>query len=93
VTETPKQKKKSDKRIKDVQIKFFVERSTFKKLTTYCDRVKATKSDVLREYIDFLIEHPELEEYGTGKELLEKMLAALKASPAENDVHDSCTGG
>lgn len=32
---------------------------------------------LLREYISFLLEHPEL---GTGKEALEKMLAVYKAS-------------
>ena len=80
VTDTPERKKKSDKRIKDVQIKFFVERSTFEKLNTYCDRVNATKSDVLREYISFLLEHPELTEYGTDRGLLEKMLEAFKGA-------------
>jgi hypothetical protein len=53
----------------------------------YCDRVGATKSDVLREYIGFLLDHPELDNYGTGKELLESMLKAFKSrSPFAEDA-------
>ena len=47
-----------------------------------CDRVNQTKSDILREYISFLLDHPELD---IGREMLEEMLAAYKVtSPAQN---------
>jgi hypothetical protein len=87
----PEREKRLEKRVKSKPMAVWIEPRLLEEFSEYCDRVKATKSDVLREYIDFLIEHPELEEYGTGKELLEKMLEALKASPVEKYVHDSCT--
>jgi hypothetical protein len=51
-----------------------------------CDRVNSTKSDILRQYIGFLLDHPEIE---IGREMLEAMLAAYKAiSLAKNkNVH------
>ncbi len=80
-------------RRKNTEIKFRVEPRVHEAFDKYCDRVKATKSDVLREYLDFLIEHPELEEYGTGKELLEKLLSVYKATSPDvkQAVHESCT--
>jgi hypothetical protein len=51
-----------------------------------CDRANITKSELLREYIGFLLDHPELD---IGRETLEEMLAAYKAiSPPKNEnVH------
>lgn len=73
-------KKKSDKRIKDAPIKFFVERPIFEKFDAYCDRTGATKSELFREYIDFLLDNPELDEHlkQTGRSRKEFLQEALK---------------
>jgi hypothetical protein len=77
-------------RRKNSEIKFRVEPKLQKEFDEYCDRISITKSDLLREHISFLLEHPELTEYGTGRELLEKMLEAFKESlpAASSDPKD-----
>jgi predicted DNA-binding protein len=77
----------SDKpRRKSQEIKFRVEPEIHDAFDRLCDRVNQTKSDILREYIGFLLDHPELE---IRREMLEEMLAAYKAtSLAKNEnVH------
>jgi hypothetical protein len=64
----------------------WLEPKLLEEFTDLCDRVNQTKSDILREYIGFLLDHPELE---IRREMLEEMLAAYKAtSPPKNEnVH------
>lgn len=75
--------RKSKKRVKTRQLLVRLEPKEGEAFDEYCDRTGTTKSDVLREYIDFLLEHPEIEVYLQAKgkshrELLEQMWAMVK---------------
>jgi len=79
-------RKLHEKKKQSANIKFRVEPEIYKAFDELCDRANITKSELLREYISFLLDHPELE---IGRETLEEMLTAYKAtSPPKNEnVH------
>jgi hypothetical protein len=80
----PEKTRRSKKRIKTAQVKVHLHPSLSEAFDKRCTDSGVTKTEVLTEYISFFVEHSEL---GSGREMLEKMLAAYKATSPDGNVH------
>jgi hypothetical protein len=79
----PEKTRRSNKRVKTSQVKVHLHPTLSEAFDERCAGSGVTKTEVLTEYISFLVDHPELE---IGRETLEAMLTAYKAtSPAKNE--------